>query len=387
MAVIGGRLITELDIIRNSGARERAFVNTLALTNPILQDQIFMPCNGGDSHKEFVLTGLPKVSYFHEGEGIAASKGAFSAMTDITSKVGGRCKLPEDMLKLAAALVDPSNKEGKVQAMSDARSRQAKLFFEAIGQADASTLFYGNNRTDRKKFTGLITRYNDPYAENAENIVSGSPESGHDGNLTGNKFTSLLLVGWHEDWNFGIYPTGVTPFIERDDLGRTTQSTEAIGDRGQAEAKETEYWTEKFTLRRGIMNKDWRQVARGCNIDITKFGDGNPETTTDLINLAINMFYRIYTFEGGKFAWYCNKQLAQAFHFLAKDQANETLTLETVEGRPVTMLLGIPVRPCDSILSTEAPVPDSLQNGEADKGNKVKRFTRRRPFVYTRALP
>ena len=97
---------------------------------------------------------------------------------------------------------------------------------------------------------------------------------------------------------------------------------------------------------------------RVANIDVTTLTE-DAATGADLIRKCIAAYYKRPTVDLGNLAkafWYCNKTLAEFFHVQALNKFNVQLTLDMVDGKPVTHLCGAPVHICDALLNTEAAV-------------------------------
>ncbi|MXF24183.1 major capsid protein, partial [Escherichia coli] len=75
-----------------------------------------------------------------------------------------------------------------------------RAFIEAMNQAMAQTLFYGDSSVNPQQFMGLSSRYSSLSAGNAQNII--------DAGGTGTDNTSIWLVVWGENTVHGIFPKG-----------------------------------------------------------------------------------------------------------------------------------------------------------------------------------
>uniref|UniRef100_A0A6M3K245 Putative major capsid protein n=1 Tax=viral metagenome TaxID=1070528 RepID=A0A6M3K245_9ZZZZ len=303
-------------------------VETLSESNPVIKDAAVVEGNLATGHRTTIRTGLPSVAWRLLNYGVQPSKSTTKQVDDACGILAGYSKVDVELAKLG----------GKAAAF---RASEDDAFIEAMNQTVADTIFYGNTAVDPEKFLGLAARYNDTTAENGGNIILGGG--------AGADNTSIWLVTWGPKTCHLIFPQGSKAGVETRDLGELTVDDSAT-PAGQYQAYVT-----YFQWKLGLTLRDWRYVVRIANIDISDLTD-DAASGADLIRKCISAYYKRPTVELGSMAkvtWYCNKTLAEYFHTQALNKFNVNLTLDQVEGKPVTKLLGAPVHVCDVIANDE----------------------------------
>ncbi|MBN3500916.1 major capsid protein [Burkholderia cenocepacia] len=302
-------------------------VEILNQTNEILADATFIEGNLPTGHRTSIRTGLPQPTWRKLYGGVQPTKSTKVQVTD-------NCGMLEDYAEVDKALADLN---GNTMAF---RLSEDKAHIEGINQEVAQTLIYGNEGSAPAEFTGLSARYNSLAAQNADNII--------DGTGTGSDNTSIWLVVWGPQTAHMIYPKGSKAGLSVTDKGQVTVEN-ADGAGGRMEAYRTHYkWDVGFSLR------DWRYVARVCNIDVSDLG--TVANTKNLITWMIMASERIPAFGLGRAAWYVNRTVREKLRLGIIEKISNNLTWETVAGQRVMMFDGIPVRRTDAILNTESRV-------------------------------
>ncbi|MCW3521239.1 hypothetical protein K6Y76_05035 [Burkholderia cenocepacia] len=302
-------------------------VEILNQTNEILADATFIEGNLPTGHRTSIRTGLPQPTWRKLYGGVQPTKSTKVQVTD-------NCGMLEDYAEVDKALADLN---GNTMAF---RLSEDKAHIEGINQEVAQTLIYGNEGSAPAEFTGLSARYNSLAAQNADNII--------DATGTGADNTSIWLVVWGPQTAHMIYPKGSKAGLAVTDKGQVTVEN-ADGANGRMEAYRTHYkWDVGFSLR------DWRYVARVCNIDVSDLG--TVANTKNLITWMIQASERIPAFGLGRAAWYVNRTVREKLRLGIIEKISNNLTWETVAGQRVMMFDGIPVRRTDAILNTESRV-------------------------------
>jgi hypothetical protein len=300
----------------------------LSQTNEILDDMVWLEGNLPTGHRTTVRTGLPTPTWRKLYGGVQPTKGTTAQVTD-------SCGMLEAYAEVDKALADLNGNTAAFRLSED------RAFVEGINQTFASTLIYGNEGTTPEAFTGFAPRFNDQSALNGENILTSAATPDNTDN------TSIWLIVWGANTVHGIYPKGSKAGLAMEDKGQVTvESIDGAG--GRMEAYRTHYRWDC-----GLSVRDWRYVVR-INIDqedLVKNATSGP----DLIDLMTQACEQIPSLSMGRPAFYMNRTVRSFLRRQIMNKvANSTLTMDEVAGKKVVMFDGIPVRRCDSILSTEA---------------------------------
>lgn len=299
-------------------------VELLAQTNEILDDMVWVEGNLPTGHRTTVRTGLPTPAWRKLNYGVQPSKSTTVQVTD-------GCGMLESYAEVDKALADLNGSSG------DFRVSEDRAFIEAMNRAMAETVFYGDTAVTPERFLGLSPRFNDLSAESGGNIL--------DANGSGADNTSVWLVAWSPSTVHGIFPKASTAGLQHRDLGEVTLE-DAQG--GRYQGYRTHYkWDCGLTLR------DWRYAVRIANIDVSDLETGSAANLIDLMTDAIE---RLPTLAFGRPAFYMHRRVQTALRKQIRDKTNVQLSLDDVAGRKVVTFDGIPVRRCDALSLTEAPV-------------------------------
>lgn len=336
MATVGSFNLTLSDIAKMSNPKGDIadLVNLLSQRNEIVQDMTYQECNDGTSHQTTIVTGLPQGAWVRYNEGRAPSKGATAQIKAQT----GILEMPIVIDKYLAEKKGPS----KVGAI---RMKQAMLGIEGLEQQMATALFYEDERTNPERITGLSPHYSTvstATAASAENVV--------DCQGTGSDNMSVWIIGWGDGKISGLLPEGAGVGITREDRGVVdVVDTTGVAGRTFAAYKEVLAW------RLGLVVEDWRYGVRLCNIDVSNLR-ANAGSQADLWNRIIEGIHRIPNLSSCKPAIYGNRTFQTWLRIQALTKSAYQTTFEKVEGKPVTMIQGVPVRTCDALLNTEARI-------------------------------
>lgn len=307
---------------------EAQIVEILNETNEILEDAIYIPGNLLTGHRTTVRTGIPAPTWRKLYGAVSPTKGTTAQVTD-------NCGMLEAYARVDKKLVDLHGAQGKAFRFDEDRTH-----IEGMSQELAATLIYGNEGTEPEAFTGFAPRFANLTDESKDNIVD------HGG--SGSDNTSIWLVGWGRQTCHGIVPQHSTAGIKSNDLGE-----QMIQESGGAawQALVTHY-----TLDAGLSVRDWRFIARVCNIDVSDLATAT--NCDELIASMIKAAERIPTFSGSgtRFAWYCNRTVRQSLRIGILEKVANNLSWETVAGKRVMVFDDIPVRRVDAILNTEARI-------------------------------
>lgn len=329
MATVGSNYLTLADVRRQTDANDDIanIVEILALSTPLTEDAPVFEANSGNRHLTTIRTGLPRPTWRKLYEGVMPTKGTTAQVYETTGFM-------EDWSEVDAKLVDMSKNPRKL------RANEARAHIMGIGQELEQTLWYGNTDVWPERFNGLDIRYNSLSAGNGGQII--------DAGGTGSDNTSIWFIRWGEDSVHLIYPEGSSLGLRRDDKGMQTKELN--------DGSLYDVYREKFQMDAGLAVRDWRAIARIANLDVSNLrsGVGAP----DLISLMLDAYYALDkpAMPNGNLAIYVPRTLGVTLHKQALDKINNNLTLDTIEGRPITRFMGAPIRVSDSILTTEARI-------------------------------
>lgn len=297
-------------------------------------DMMFKEGNLPTGERTVVRTGLPGVFWRILNQGTPSSKSKTVQIDDGCGMLEAFSEVDKDLAELNGLV-------------SEFRLSEAQAFIEAMNQEMASTLFYGNNSVAPEEFNGLAIRYSDASAQVGRNMLDAEGDAAAG-------CTSIWLVTWGANSLVGIFPKGSKAGLQHEDLGlQTIEVMNGIG--GNRMRAYQDHWQWKC----GIALKDWRYVARICNIEVADLiADNLSGATPDLIKLMIKATYRMPSLRAGKTAFYCNRTVLQYLDIQRFNavKAGGGLTYEVVDGKNIPMFRGIPVRLVDAILDTENPI-------------------------------
>jgi hypothetical protein len=337
MAVLASGQLTLLDHAKrlDPDGRIHKVAELLSTTNEVLEDAVWVEGNLPTGHQYGVRTGLPEVYWRLLNQGIPSSKSTTAQVTEACAMLEARSHID---VKVAAL-------NGNT---AEFRMSEDRPFIEAMNQRMATTLFYGNQSTDAKTFTGLAPRYSSLSAGNAQNILDAG------GTSTDN--TSIWLVTWGEETVFGTYPKGSQAGISHRDLGED-DVTDATGT---YRALKTLYGWDC-----GMAVKDWRYAVRICNIDVSDIrGLTGTQAVTAATSILRQMAFaqdRLPSSGMGRSVFYMNRTVHSLLRIAAMEKASNVLSI--VQGmnqfgnsQSWTEFDGMALRKADALLNTEARV-------------------------------
>lgn len=326
MATINDTYPTLLDYAKQmdpDGSIAQA-VQMLSRLSPAIADAAFVEGNLPTGHVFTHQTGLPSLGWRMYNQGVAASKGKTDQITETCGMLAGR----------SAVDVELANLNGNAGAF---RRQQDVAFMEAFKQEVETGLFYHSTKATPEKFHGLTPRLNlttDPFG--SQIVLCDSSPSGSDQ-------TSIWLVYWGPESVFGIFPKGSSAGLALNDMG-----VQLVADSGGTNTFRA--YVSEWTWKVGLAVKDARQLVRIANIDTSAIS----ATGTNLIPAMIDAYHRINSHSVGRGVWYANRKIATYLHLQARAAVgSSTLSLDMVEGKMITNVMGLPVHITDALLNTE----------------------------------
>lgn len=327
MAVVNQELPTLLDLARmqNPDGTVAQLVEMATRKHVFLQDMVWKQANGKTAHRVTSRFGLPTVGYRKFNEGIAPSKSRTRQFDETMGMMEGVSKVDRDLARLS----------GNVNAY---RLSENKAFFASMNYEFETNVAYASTATAAEKFHGIIPRLDATTSEAGGQIVL------HEADDTGSDYTTALLVGWGPNSVYGIYPEGSAQGIETIDLGEqlvdddTTANNQFLG------------LVTMFKWHHGVCVEDWRYLSAVRNIDSGALAG----TNDDLIPAMIQAINKMESTEGVRPVWYVNRTVYTYLWLQARNASkNSTLSIDMMEGKPVTSIMGIPIRRTDAITNTE----------------------------------
>lgn len=313
------------------GKVEYKIAEILNQTNEILDDAVFTEGNLPTGHRVTIRTGLPAVYWRSLNQGVPRSKST-------TAQVDESCGMLEAYSAVDKDLAELNGNTASFRLSEDV------AFLEAMNQAQAQTMFYGNPATDPRQYLGLSTRYGTiSGAGNAQNIL--------DAGGTASNNASIWLVVWGENSVFCPFPKGSKAGLVSEDDGVLT-IYDANGNPFKA------YQTH-YQWKNGLVVKDWRYVVRICNINTANLVAES--AAADLIKLMSRALDRVPNLSMGRAAFYMNRTLFSMMRIQALNKSQNAVSVQeglTQFGTPTKWLdfLGVPIRKVDQLLNTEARV-------------------------------
>jgi hypothetical protein len=341
MAALSTQLPTMLDLAKMldpDGKTLAQIVPILNQDNEILPRLRWQESNGTWSHRTTYHTSLPTPTWSKINGSIAPAKGTTGQSTDGMGEMQGYSQ------------VDPilADASGNVNAF---RLRHDAMHMQGMSHEFAQTLFYGNADLVPEEFTGLSARYaaagsSALRTETAENILDGGS------NDTDN--TSIWIICMDSDMPgvTGIYRPGSQAGLKMTNKGLQTVS---VGSGGEfAERYVTHYrWS------CGIAVTDWRKNVRIANIEVSDLTK-NAATGADLLDLIMQGLELLPSGAQSSAVILGNRVVSSFLRRQSRNAiASSTLGYETVAGKPVLTVGGVPFLRCDALTNAESAVPFS----------------------------
>ena len=308
-----------------------AVAELLSQSNEILEDAVFQEGNLPTGHRVIIRTGLPTAYWRSINQGIPTSKSTTAQVDESIGMLEAYAKVDKDLALL----------NGNTNAF---RMSEDSAFLEAMNQAQAQTLLYGNPATDPRQYLGLAPRYGAiSGAGNAQNVLDAG------GTSTNN--TSIYLVVWGDNTTFCTFPKGSKAGLAHDDQGELV-----VYD---ANSNPYQAFQTHYQWKNGLVVKDWRYVVRICNINTANLV---AETAAaDLVKLMSRALDRIPNLGMGRPAFYMNRTVYSMLRIQALNKSQTVLDINSglnQFGTPSSWntFEGVPLRRVDQILNTEARV-------------------------------
>lgn len=325
---VGDGLPTLLDIAKmlDPDGMQANVIDAMTKKSPFLQSAVWMEGNLPTGHLITTQSALPSLAWRKKNEGVPRSKGRTDQVTETCGQLAGASELDVDLVRLNGGAAY--------------RQRKDKAFISAYHNQLEQAVFYSDTASTPEQIQGLAPRLNSLSGAYGGQAVSSQISS------SGSDQTSIWFVVWGTETVSCIYPKGMPMGLQIDDLGK-----QRIADENGNYF--TGYVTD-FKWDIGIAVHDARYLVRLCNIDTSAI----VKTGKLLIEDMIDAWWGVNDWNGGRGAIYANRTICKYLDQQATSTISSAgpLTVQNVNGTPVTHFRGIPIHMTDGILDTEAVV-------------------------------
>jgi len=328
-------------ITKETGKDNKFLANAVELfnqTNDLYEDLPFTQCNDGSVHTHIMDGNIPSGTWRRVNEGIRPTTSGSLQVSDTVGLLENRAECDLVLAK----------KSGDVAMF---RHRQDRRITEGLNQQVAATYFYGDPRTDPKKFYGMSPRYDvlgNPSDKPSANTF-GMSHVLDAGGSSADSQSSIWLLGLGVDIGvFGIYPnTAPNAGIEADDLGEI--------DLRDAEGKVFRGYATHYRVQQGIAVSDWRYVVRIANIEYTAAMD--EAAINKMCDLMIDATMALPNLKLVRPVFYMNRTIHARLLKMATRKQNMLLGFSDIYGvKNQLNISNIPIKRCDALLNTEAVI-------------------------------
>jgi hypothetical protein len=329
-----GSFYTLVDLVKSLNASDGRLLyvaQTLSRQNPIVREAPIIEANQTLTHVGSRQLSLPTVGKRALNEGVVIAAHKDMQITAPMSLFETLSQVDEELLRLAGP------------AAVTFRQRKDTAFIEAMAQAVADEIFYGNLGDDSLGFNGLATLF-----DTSTNYPNGDSSWYYNVQLaggSGSTTTSIWAIEWGEDKCHLIYPKNTQAGIEINDLGKQLVA-------GSAATKRFVAMVTQFKWRCGLFVADERCVQRVANVAST----GTSSTfDDDQLITALNRLPRMG--EDPATRIYVNRTVRTQMDIRVKDKNNINYTPgNDAFGKPVLYFRGVPVQVCDGITNAETAI-------------------------------
>jgi hypothetical protein len=316
--------------IANGVAKNDPIVEMLSKATPMISDMSFRNGNQTEGHLFKVREGLPGVNWRAINEGVLPTRST-------TKVVRETCGMLEAVSEIDKVLVDFEDDKALF------RLQEANAFIQAMGQRFSRAIWYGDADADPKGITGLAKRYSDFTGLKKKYMI--------DCGGTGNTNASIWLVIHSTEALFGIVP-------KNGRIGLEHKASGVIDLEDPDNGGTYEGYRDRFKWFVGLCLKDYRQVVRAANVDVTllpTYGTASDQSA-HLLEIVNTMTNRIQDLNGGRAVFYMNRTVKEYWekqlllsHYIEKN-------IDQATGQITTSYKGIPIHIDDSLLDTEERV-------------------------------
>lgn len=337
----GSQAITLLDFSKrlDPNGKLAYVVETLAQSNPVLDDMKWMEGNLPTGIQTTQRTSIPKPTIRKINRGVKHTKSTTEQISDTCCMLEGRSLVDVELIKLYQGAA----------AKEELRKSEDAAHVEGFSQTVADYLFYGDVTVDPDQFNGLSARYN-TFKGDKGTYGYQCINAGTAGEKTN---TSAFLIGWGERTTSGIYPQGSKAGLDMRDLG---ESDAYDKDGNPFRALQTLFhWNVGLTVR------DVRANSVIRNIDTAKLKNLTSANKLSLMENFIYAMNRIRNIDNNniKYVWYVSEAMKTFLDIYFLDKSNVSVTKEQIEGKkPQLRINGVPVVKCEAISDKETAITE-----------------------------
>jgi len=338
--VIGNKVLTLRDIYAGraaDGRPDKDIVEMLFEDTSILDDMVLVEANDGTTNKTTIRTGISAGTWTAYYEGPQPSKGQKKQVKDVAGHL-------ESMIEIAKRLFDDAPDKDAV--WQDEITEHG----EGMSNDMVDTVFYGNVKSEPRKFNGIVNWYNTigtsshDSKDSAHYVLQGAKASSPSQSM----LRSVFLVGWGRKTIHGFYP-------QHHQNVCLTRGTVRTTDASDANSGIYEVMRQTLSWDLGLSVKDYRYGGRLANLELDYM-----YTTTgqpDYVELIRRLITRVKNSGMVRQALYMEPQVWEAFQtlFYRKTQGN-AVTYGDVLQRQAPTLMGIPVRLPEALETNETLV-------------------------------
>lgn len=335
MATKGTRNPTLRDLangLKSDGTFDSDIVElVLEANSDLLADAVVKEANGTDNDRTTIRTGLAEATWTAFYEGVQPSKGSKKQVSNSIGRL-------ESMIQVDRSLIEDSP-NGKEEMLDE-----AFVHAETMGNEVADCIFYGNVKTNAKKFNGLAPIYNAYGGTDKMQASYYCISSKRTASPDSTKLRSIFLIGWGRRGAHLIYPKGSRGGLQRDPV---TDETVTQADGSRLKVKE-----QFFKWLVGLTVKDFRACGRICNIE------SNTLSTLD-VDLGEYMLQLKSRCKGTglKMVFYMPDSVYEWLAIKTRRQVLVTsFSFKDVAGEMVMHFDGIPIRKLDCLETNETAV-------------------------------
>ena len=337
MATKGTRNPTLRDVyngLKEDGKFDREIVElVLEANSELLNDAVVKEANGLENDRTTIRTGLPEATWTAFYEGTQPSKGSKQQVSNAIGFLKSLIQVDKDLAE---------HSPNKSEEMLD----EAFAHAEAMGNEVCDAIFYGNIKTNAKKFNGLSPIYNahggTDVRASAHYCIESLARSATPDNSA---LRSVWLVGWGRMGAYLHYPRGSKGGLERGPVKDNTITLE--GDR------RLEVLEQFFRWKVGLTVKDFRTCGRVCNIESNNLAALDKDIGEDMVRLMTRVHKK-----GSRLVWYMPASVYEALVVKTRRQVlNTSFTFKDVDGEDILHFSGVPIRKIDALETNEEAVP------------------------------